>query len=1355
MIATILTSEAKDALRKAIRGLRTRLIDDLGTATKGEYQLAVTVEKARLSAGQRARRDRLDAWLDEQVRAAGPKGGKKGDHRARAFDQAIEEAAHTFLHRLVLVRILEHHGILTPHVVTGGWRSVGYANEFLQYAGPLADDAKGYRCLLEAVFDELAFDLPGLFGNVGLTALIPILASTVRGLVEVLNDPALDTAWGDDTTLGWVFQYWNDPAREKLDAKISDGGKIEPHEIACKTQLFTERYMVEWLLHNSLGFMWLCICKKNGWTPDAERVLPELARRRIEWRGKRDAGEVAPDALMPVDEGLMEDWKYYVPQAIPSDAVDKAPKSIADLKLLDPACGSDHFLVIAFGLLARMYEEEARHRSVRWSKAEIAERIVGQNLHGIDIDARAIQIGAAVLWLKARLYAPDVRLKRMNLVAPVFCLAELPKDDPARQAFESALADMGIPRATTAGLVESLKGVEHLGSLLRIDGAIGALLEDAEKKTGPLFVHAARNEEARLKELLAEFLDAHSWQSDLGLRLEGEQLAAGMRFIELVREGRYDVVVGNPPYQAISKTANFDYVTKTYPRGKADLYAAFLERGLELCRAGGLTAMVTMQGWMFLSQFRDLRCWILEQNSLQVLADLMWCAFENMRHATVAMSVTARGLTSLPGGVAVMPTDRSEREESIPALSRKRAALLAQVGRYEFDPGAFAAIEDEPIVYWWSKEFLARYARAPKLGQRAPVRIGMKTSNNIRFVRLPHELVPQAREASSSREWAPYMQGGAGRCWIEPLSEYVFWKHHGLAIRVTLEAAYGMPPQGERHFFSPGIACTPIGTLFAARLHREPSIFSTSGTSVFPSTDQLANTLCVLNSSKSRAILQSLNPGLHFEVRDMNRVPVFDVADAKGIVSTLNAAFSVHESHREPSVEFRLPGSSPWRSAQAWAQECVDSPDDKPTRQFTPENDPPANEVRVSFAIGVAFGRFDENGGGLWSARQKTSLPAGILLVGPGDAYPDSLTHRAFGRVVTVWDEFVAESGNKAALREWLRKDFFAYHKTLYENRPIYFPLSSEKRNFVAWVSIHRWTDATLPTLLADHLIPVLRQLDAEIRDANTARASSDKKAAIAAGKAYDNAKRLRDELATFIKAVTECAERGAPQTDPDCPEREVDATFAMDLDDGVMINSAALWPLLAPQWADPKKWWKQLCLADGRKDYDWAHLAKRYFPKRVDAKCKEDPSLAVAHGCFWKYHPAKAFTWELRLKHEIGEHFTIAEPGSTEAGAKYERQQPVEAKAARDKERIRRERKSIKQDDAEDASADQGTEETDVTPMVAAAVIKEQKPRGGAIRRASGANALRASARPLRKATPTKGSTTRVEATRAKAGAR
>ncbi len=145
-----------------------------------------------------------------------------------------------------------------------------------------------------------------------------------------------------------------------------------------------------------------------------------------------------------------------------------------------------------------------------------------------------------------------------------------------------------------------------------------------------------------------------------------------------------------------------------------------------------------------------------------------------------------------------------------------------------------------------------------------------------------------------------------------------------------------------------------------------------------------------------------------------------------------------------------------------------------------------------------------------------------------------------------------------------------------------------------------------------------------------------------------------------------------------------------MDLDDGVMINSAALWPLLEPQWKDPKKWWQELCLAKGRKDYDWSHLAARYFPSRVDEKCRQDPSLAVAHGCFWKYHPAKAYQWQLRLQDEIAIDFTLDEEDSDALRAAFEREHPdqIEEQIAAEHKRRERGRKKKAREEAKKADA-------------------------------------------------------------------
>src|SRR5688572_11590383 len=115
MTNTVLTPEAKDALRKAVRTLRAGLVVDFADAAKSEYQLDVSIEKSRLSASRRGRRQRLDAWIDEQVRSAGAeraKGTQAADLRTRFFAQAAREAAHTLLNRLVFLRILEHHGLV-------------------------------------------------------------------------------------------------------------------------------------------------------------------------------------------------------------------------------------------------------------------------------------------------------------------------------------------------------------------------------------------------------------------------------------------------------------------------------------------------------------------------------------------------------------------------------------------------------------------------------------------------------------------------------------------------------------------------------------------------------------------------------------------------------------------------------------------------------------------------------------------------------------------------------------------------------------------------------------------------------------------------------------------------------------------------------------------------------------------------------------------------------------------------------------------------------------------------------------------------------------------------------------------
>lgn len=1304
-----MTSDAKRKLASTIRELRTYLLKSLHDAVESEYRFSIKrAQDADLDEARTARRRRFEAWNSEQVRAEA-KTKKKSPRDADAFRlEAEKQAAYTLLNRLVFLRLLEECGLRKPKVVTGGWGSAGYG-AFRELAPALVqgDPTEGYAFLLQLVFEDLAHDLPGLYGPAGIAELVPIGPAVLRRVVEALDDEALASCWTDDMTLGWVYQYWNDPEREALDAKLNSGGKVEPHEIASKTQMFTERYMVDWLLQNSLGPMWLAMCKKHGWTPVAESdgTLERLEQRRVDWREKRDNGAVELTDLMPLHTDMERRWAYYVPQPIPDDAVEQAPDSVRDLKILDPAVGSGHFLVVAFDLLLALYKEEAAHLGeaddTRWSERAVVESILERNLHGIDLDPRAVQIAAAALWLKAKQACPEAEPRTLNLVASDLNLASLPDNDPALVELRREVErETGIPAQLTDQVVHALGGADHLGSLLKIDVAVDdairaheAELGLAKPDQGELFTKggsrfgerqrvAVAIEEAKagILDRLERFLDKHGAQDDLGLRLRGEQLARGIRFLRLLQEGRYDLVVGNPPYQGTSKMADSKYIEKRYPLGKADLFAAFMLRGLELVRAGGVSALLTMRNWMFIKQYAGLRQHLLETFHLRLLHDISSGGFEEISAAQVVVSVVSSVFARTPpesGSVALKSFD-DDTVTQVAETMRKRAATLCHVGRHEFDPAALKVVPEWPLVYWWDESRISEFVRYPLLGSVAPARKGLDTGNNARFVRHVWEGADQER-------FLPFIQGGKSRVWFEPHIFSVNWTANGVELKIVAETTSGANIRNEQYYFRKGIAFSLIGSSFRARLHRVPSIIAGKGSSIYA--DDLAQLVCRLNSQRATCILEDLNPGIGFEIGDVNRLPLFPISNADEIVSVIETAFTEHERTRETSREFLKPAPSPWKSAQVWAQTAVDL---GRLVEYQRECDaPPASEY-LSFALGVSVGRFASDGGLAWD--HSSALPAGILFLNnsleSGDL-ADGLGHSAAEPLHDAWAKYGSKVGAKrASLREFFAFDFFnAIHKPAYKNRPIHWPLSSSKRTFVAWINIHRWDENTLRFLLAEHLHKAETRLDGELNDLRAARDSTDKKTVGQAEKRYDQVLKWREELSDFIDLVTQCAEKGPPPADTKCPKREVDARYVPDLDDGVMINSAALWPLLEPQWKDPKKWWKQLASAKGKKHFDWSHLALRYWPTRVDGKCQEDPSLGVAHGCFWRYHPARAWAWELRLQDEIGPDFRIEEKpydppglakptgdkGDAHHRAAYLRNHAAEALEAVKKEALRR----------------------------------------------------------------------------------
>jgi hypothetical protein len=823
-----------------------------------------------------------------------------------------------------------------------------------------------------------------------------------------------------------------------------------------------------------------------------------------------------------------------------------------------------------------------------------------------------VQIAAASLWLKGKSLCPEIEPEQLNLVAPNLRLADLPDDDPALVELRSDIeSETGITGDFTRQILQALQGADHLGSLLKIDEAVDAAIKQQEHRLKALQANAlqvqadlfggdppvqaemdfsAAEARADLQELLEQFLSRHTSANDLGLRLQGEQLAAGVQFVRLLKEDSYHLVAANPPYQDTGKMKSAAYINRHYAPGKPNLYSCFLQRGLDSLKPGGLSAMLTMRNWLFLKQFSDLREYLLQQSTLVGIGDFDRGAFEGIPDEVV--SVCASVLRLQPQRIhsfsqAHCPTPRDDVSRDSERTARKRAATLSQEGLYRFRTDDLGVVPERPLVYWWSQDFLREYSSLPRLGNTSPARKGVCTSNNTWFIRRPWEagFYPGSLAGSdkpSASTWSPYIMGAEGISWIEPIRNLIEWRKNGLAVKVLNEKIYGSytrTVQNQDYYFKPGVAFSTIGSNFSGRLHRYPSIFDTAACSVFP--DDPASIACLLNSTYSRDILSSLNPTINFTSGDVNKLPLSNILNSEEIVQVLIRAHDVHSSRQEKRIEFISPGPSPWGNAQRWAQLAVDRPEEDQLSEYTEELDPEPPIDHLSFALGVALGRFapvDEQGQPITSnqpgilgpaaADLSHALHAGILFLDGSleeNDQRDDLGTAAAAPLHQAWSCHGSAIASNRGLRDWLRLDFFKdVHKGMYENRPIHWPLSSAKRTFVAWVNIHRMNSQTLKILLADHLIHGARsRIEGELADLREVRDSEDRQAARKADARIGKLTFWLNELNEFISAVEQCADHGALPTDGRCPEREQDAVYAPDLDDGVMINSAALWPLL------------------------------------------------------------------------------------------------------------------------------------------------------------------------------------------------
>jgi hypothetical protein len=616
--------DVRSAIQRSTQNARTLLEHELGEQLESVYDIRLdgTIPPepgSHLDETQRVAREKLVAAVEHFAALGRTRGESVGDY--------LREAAFTTLNRFVALKMLEARELL-QECVSRGDQSSGY-REFGGLAPGLSQFSdQGYRLYIESVFDEIGQEVGILFDRHDPSGLLWPRRQALHDLLAILNAPELNDVWDDDETIGWVYQYFNSD-EDRKQARYDKNGKPKPpqnsYELAVRNQFFTPRYVVRFLVDNTLARTWWQM--RGG-----DTKLPDVC----EFLVLDNAGELS--------------------------RVKKDPR---DIRILDPACGSGHFLLYAFDLLQTIYEE-AWHDDASPAAVEtgttlrqdfaspnelhqaLSALILRHNLFGVDIDPRAAQIAALALWLRAQRAYREHELsagERELITRTHIVVAEpMPGDQALVEVFANALQPPLLGGLFTR-MVTEMQLAGELGTLLRVDGAIATTLTNAREE----FVRQAtvtpqlpglepeRQEELDFSEIddvrffeeaevmlldaLRRFSESAAGSSGVRRWLFADDAAQGIALIELVRR-RFDVVLMNPPFGACSLPAKKEF-ERTYPRTKNDLYAAFVERGIQLLEPCGMVGAITSRTGFFLSSFQRWREEILlKEAPPAVFADL-------------------------------------------------------------------------------------------------------------------------------------------------------------------------------------------------------------------------------------------------------------------------------------------------------------------------------------------------------------------------------------------------------------------------------------------------------------------------------------------------------------------------------------------------------------------------------------------------------------------------------------------------------------------------------------------------------------------------------------------------------------
>jgi hypothetical protein len=1141
----------------------------------------------------------------------------------KGFEQVIEEVAYTWFNRFIALRFMEVNNYLPTGVrvlssIEEGKTEPDIIQEALNidldldpeivYRLQDSNDTEDlYRYLLVKQCNQLGQIMPNVFEEIAdyTELLLPdkLLAegSVIRVLVEEIEEYDWKIELNEEEQkqeaekgehgieiIGWLYQYYISEKKDEVFAGLKNNKKITKENIPAATQLFTPKWIVKYMVENSLGRLWL---------------------------------ESHPN------EELKAQWKYYLEEAEQEPEVQKRLEELRnpnlnpeDIKVLDPAMGSGHILVYAFDVLYEIY------LSAGYSEREIPTLILEKNLYGLDIDDRAGQLATFALLMKAR--SKNRRIFRhkpkMNL-----CSIQESNDIP-----KEAIEYLVNPKETELEKYFYREDVEYLIEVFHDAKEYGSILEVKE-----IDFDALENRIEEIRNGTPENIFELQYREEIL-----EKIPPLIQQAKIMSQ-KYDVVCTNPPYMG-RRGMNLKlgkYLDEQFKDSKTDLFAVFIQHSFRLGKRHSYISMITMESWMFLSSFEELRNKIIKDSTIINLTHMPYegkgRTSLGINFGTTAFILAKNKIKEYKGSYSyIQYTDIDEDGDPYVFPVQNERLKVTRMEDYEIIPSC-------PIAYWASKNLINNFKYGFSVENVSDFTGSQnKTGNNEKYLRHIWEV--DCNKIGEGNKWVIYAKGGDYRKHYGNLDYTVDWSTEARWFYKNNKTSNLL---NEKYWFKEGLTYTMLsskGTSF--RYLPKGCVFDMGGPSIV-NIDNKYYILGLFNTSVTEEFLSILNPTINIQAKDIKNIPIIisdKYLDTVEYIEKNNIDMSKTDwDSFETSWDFKkhplltykkgvdkIEGAFNNWSAFANQQfnqlkaneeelnrifieiyglqdELTPAVDDKDvtitriyeSKEEIPESMKGNNYVLtkedviksfISYAIGCMFGRYslDEEGliyaggdfddkfrlrDGQWEIKTKEGwkksrvniVEHNVIPIADGDYFEDDILERFVDFVKVSFGEdtleenldYIAETlGRKSnetsrqAIRRYFLKDFYKDHVKTYKKRPIYWLFDSGRQDgFKALIYMHRYELFTVARVRTDYLHSLQKKYEAEINHLDILIDSDISQREKAAA---------RKKKETILKQIEEC------RLYDEAIAHMANQRIEIDLEDGVKVNYAKFQGVEIPQ---------------------------------------------------------------------------------------------------------------------------------------------------------------------------------------------